>query len=128
MSDSPALRIAMAYHEAWVGQDLDTAMTYIADDIVCDAPAGRVEGAVAYRAFLAPFVEMLLGAELIAAYGDDERALVMYDTRTTLVPSGPAAECVTVHNGRISYSRFIFDRVPFAAARQAAAKPGPGSA
>jgi SnoaL-like domain len=119
MSESAALRVALAYHEAWVGKDLDRAMTYLADDIVCDAPAGRIEGVTAYREFMAPFVEMLLGAELIAAFGDEERALVMYDTRTILVPSGPAAECVTVHNGKISYSRFIFDRVPFAAARAA---------
>jgi SnoaL-like domain len=123
MSESAALRVALAYHEAWIGKDLDRAMTYLADDIVCDAPAGRIEGATAYREFMAPFVGMLLGAELIAAFGDEERALIMYDTRTILVPSGPAAECVTVHNGKISYSRFIFDRVPFAAARQAGDQP-----
>jgi hypothetical protein len=62
-------------------------------------------------------VEMLIGAELVAAYGDDERALVMYDTETTLVRSGPGAECVTVDGGKITYSRFVFDRAPFAAAR-----------
>jgi hypothetical protein len=95
-------------------------MAYVADDIVCDAPAGRIEGAAAYRDFMAPFVQMLLGAELLAAFGDDEHAVVVYDTRTTLVPSGPATEYVTVHNGKITCSRFIFDRVPFAAARQTA--------
>jgi hypothetical protein len=35
------------------------------------------------------------------------------------VPSGPAAECVTVRDGRIAYSRFIFDRLPFQQARAA---------
>ncbi len=42
---SPALRTALAYYQAWTGHDLDKAMSYIADDIVCDAPAGRLEGA-----------------------------------------------------------------------------------
>jgi hypothetical protein len=37
------------------------------------------------------------------------------------VASAPAAECVTVRAGKITYSRFIFDRVPFEAARRAAA-------
>jgi hypothetical protein len=37
------------------------------------------------------------------------------------VASAPAAECVTVTDGMITYNRFIFDRAPFAAARQAAA-------
>ena len=35
-------------------------MTYIAEDIVCEAPAGRIEGDEAYRSFMAPFVQMLI--------------------------------------------------------------------
>jgi limonene-1,2-epoxide hydrolase len=121
MSDetSPALRVAMAYHRAWTSKDLDQAMTYIAEDVVCDAPAGRIEGAGAYREFMTPFAQMLINAELIAAFGDDRQAVVMYDTETPLVKSGPGAECVTVADGKIVYSRFVFDRVPFQAARQA---------
>jgi hypothetical protein len=34
-------------------------MSYIADHIVCDTPAGRLEGAEAYRDFQGPFVEIL---------------------------------------------------------------------
>jgi hypothetical protein len=44
-----ALDVALAYHEAWTSKDFERAMTYIADDIICDAPAGRIEGAEAYR-------------------------------------------------------------------------------
>src|SRR4051812_327234 len=115
---SAALRTALAYHQAWTSKDLDLAMTYVADAIVCDAPAGRIDGVVAYRAFMAPFVQMLLGAELIGAHGDEQTAVLVYDTATVLVPSGPAAEYVKVEAGKIVYSRFIFDRVPFQAARQ----------
>jgi ketosteroid isomerase-like protein len=117
---SPALRTALAYYQAWTGHDLDKAMSYIADDIVCDAPAGRLEGAPAYRGFMGPFVQILRGATLIAAFGDDQTALIMYDTETVPVPNAPAAECVTVTGGKITYSRFIFDRAPFDAARRAA--------
>jgi ketosteroid isomerase-like protein len=117
-----AVTVALEYHRAWAGKDLDRAMSFVAPDIVCDAPAGRIEGAEGYRAFMAPFVQMLVRTDLIAAFGDDERAVVVYDTETTLVPSGPAAECVTVRDGRIVYSRFIFDRLPFEAARSARAE------
>jgi ketosteroid isomerase-like protein len=120
MTTSPALRTALAYFEAWTGHDLDKAMSYIADDIVCDAPAGRLEGAEAYQAFMAPFVQILTGSKLIAAFGDDKTAVVVYDTQTVPVASAPAAECVTVTDGKISYSRFIFDRAPFEAARRQA--------
>ncbi|MGI9009438.1 MAG: nuclear transport factor 2 family protein [Streptosporangiaceae bacterium] len=116
---SPALRIALAYFRAWTGHDLEAAMSYIADDILCDAPAGRLEGAEAYRGFMGPFVQILTGSELIAAFGDETTAVIVYDTSTVPVPSAPAAECVTVTDGKISYSRFIFDRAPFDAARQA---------
>jgi ketosteroid isomerase-like protein len=117
---STALRAALAYFEAWTSHDLDTAMTYVADEIVCDAPAGRLEGAAAYRAFMAPFVQILTGAQMLAAFGDEETAVVVYDTQTRPVPSAPAAEYVRVRDGKIVYNRFIFDRAPFDAARRAA--------
>jgi ketosteroid isomerase-like protein len=119
-STSAALRVALAYYEAWTSKDLEKAMTYISDDIVCDAPAGRIEGAEAFRAFMAPFVQILKGSNMIAAFGDERTALVMYDTETVPVKSAPAAECVTVVDGRITRSRFVFDREPFEAARRGA--------
>ena len=117
---SPALRTALAYYEAWTSHDLGQAMSYIADGIVCDAPAGRLEGADAYRGFMGPFVQMLTGAKLIAAFGDDTTAVIIYDTETVPVKSAPAAECVTVIDGKITHNRFIFDRAPFDAARKTA--------
>jgi SnoaL-like protein len=117
---SPALQIALAYHQAWTSHDFDHAMTYISEDIVCDAPAGRIQGAQAYRAFMAPFVQILTGSQLIAAFGDNTTALLMYDTQTVPVDSAPGAECVTVNEGKITHSRFVFDRAPFEAARKAA--------
>ena len=120
-STSPALEVALAYYKAWTNHDLEKAMSYIADDIVCDAPAGRLVGAAAYRDFIGPFLQILTGAELVAAFGDDEKAVVMYDTETLPVESAPGAECVTVKDGKITRSLFIFNRAPFDAARRAQA-------
>jgi ketosteroid isomerase-like protein len=120
-STSRALEVALAYFHAWTDHDLDKAMEYVADDMVCDAPAGRLEGAAAYRGFMGPFVQILTGSQIIAAFGNDEQAVVVYDTQTVPVKTAPAAECVTVTNGKITYSRFIFDRAPFDAARRAQA-------
>ena len=115
-SDATPLDVARAYYEAWTNKDLDIAMSYIADDIVCDAPAGRLEGAAAYRDLMGPFVQILTGSELVAAFGDDDKAVVMYDTQTLPVKSAPGAECVTVKDGKITRSLFIFDRAPVDAA------------
>jgi ketosteroid isomerase-like protein len=117
---SSAQHTALAYFEAWTSHDMDRAMSYIAEDIVCDAPPGRIEGAEAYRGFLEPFADILKKASLIASFGDEETAVLVYDTESVPVASAPGAECVTVRNGKITYSRFIFDRTPFDAARAAA--------
>jgi hypothetical protein len=69
---------------------------------------------------MGPFVQILTGSKLIAAFGNEQTALVIYDTETVPVKSAPGAECVTVENGKIIYSRFVFDRAPFDAARRAA--------
>jgi ketosteroid isomerase-like protein len=121
---SAALDVVLAYFHAWTGHDLDKAMSYIAGDIVCDAPAGRLEGAAAYRDFMGPFVQLLTGSELVAAFGDSEKAVVVYDTETVHVKSAPGAECVTVKDGKIIRSLFIFDRAPFDAVRKAQAAAG----
>jgi hypothetical protein len=44
----------------------------------------------------------------------------MYDTHTLPVPSAPAAEYVTVTDGKITSSRFLFDRAPFIAVSEPA--------
>lgn len=127
MTESTALRTALAYYEAWTGHDFDTAMTFIADDIVCHAPAGRLDGAEAFRAFMEPFSQLVTGAQLISAFGDERTALVMYDAQTRPVPHAPGAECLTVSGGRITELRIVFDRTPFIAAHQADDQADQGS-
>jgi hypothetical protein len=113
---------ALAYFQAWTGGDFERAMTYVADDIVCQAPAGRLEGAEAFRAFMGPFSKLLTRAEMVAAFGDETTAVLMYDTETLPVKDAPGAECHTVVDGRIVHLRIIFDRQPFTEARAAAAR------
>jgi len=117
---SPALTVAMAFHKAWTGKDLDLAMSYVSDDIVCEAPPGRIEGKEQYRAFWAPFLRIFTNSEVMAGFGDDDTALLMYDAHSTLVASALTAEWFAIKEGKISQSRIIFDRVPFDPARKAA--------
>ncbi|ADB31876.1 hypothetical protein Kfla_2811 [Kribbella flavida DSM 17836] len=114
-----ALDTALAYHRAWTGRDFDTAMRHVAGGIVCHAPAGRIDGADAFRAFMEPFSRILVGSAVLSAFGDATTALLMYDTETVPVPHAPAAEHLTVHDGRITQLRIIFDRTPFEQARTA---------
>ena len=115
---SAALSVALAYYHAWTGRDVDRAMTYVADDIVCEAPTGRIEGVEGFRQFMTPFAQMLTGSDLLAAFGDDDTAVLMYNPHTTLVHDAPSAERFTVKDGKIVHSLLVFDRTPFDAARR----------
>jgi hypothetical protein len=117
---SAPLTVAMAYYQAWTGKDMDRAMSYVADGIVCEAPTGRIEGVDGFRQFMTPFAQMLTGSDLIAAFGDEETAVLMYNPHTTLVEDAPSAERFTVKDGRIVHDLLIFDRTPFDAARRRA--------
>jgi hypothetical protein len=70
-----------------------------------------------------PFSHIVTRAELLAAYGDDDIAVLIYDTDTVPVPAAPGAERITVRAGKIVHIRIIFDRLPFEMARRAAAPP-----
>ena len=112
-----ALDTAVAYHHAWAGGDFEQAMTYVDPDIVCDTPAGPVRGADAFRAFMGPFAATVRSSHLLAAYGDNQHAVLIYDTETPLVSSAPGAEWHTVSGARIVAMRIVFDRLPFHEAR-----------
>jgi len=115
-----ALDTAREYYHAWSGGDFEAAMQLVAPDIVCHAPAGQVEGAQAFRAFMGPFAAMVQSSSLVAAYGDDEQAVLIYETATPLVADAPGAELHRVTNGRITELRLLFDRLPFHLARNTA--------
>ena len=117
---SAALSTALAYHQAWTGKDLDRAMRYVAEDVVCENPTGRIEGLEAFRQFMTPFAQMLTGSDLLGAYGDADTAVLVYNPHTTLVADAPSAERFTVRDGRIVHDLLIFDRTPFDEARRRA--------
>lgn len=114
---SQPIEIALAYHRAWTSGDMDLAMKYVAEDVVCDTPPGRLTGAAALRTFMGPFAATLTSSQLLAAYGDESNAVVMYDTANPAVASAPAAELYRVRDGYITALRIVFDRLPFALAR-----------
>lgn len=114
LTEPSALSIALAYHSAWTGHDLDQAMGYIADEIACEAPSGTITGATSYRAFLGGFMQQLTGVETMAAFGDDTSAVLVYYPQTAATTHSPTSEYFTVADGKISRSVLIFDRLSFA--------------
>ncbi|MDP9792738.1 hypothetical protein J2S43_001250 [Catenuloplanes nepalensis] len=114
-------KIAEGYASAWMARDLDAAMAYVAEDVVLDAPAGRFEGAAAYRAFLERFLDLMTAAEITAVYGGEDGAAVHYVTRTRPVPVSLGSDRLVIRDGLIREVVTVFDRLPFRDAKDAAA-------
>ncbi len=112
------LEIAMLYHRAWTSKNVEEALDLVAADIECDSPSGRLQGIDQYRPFLANFAPIVNGYDMIAALGDEETAVLVYDLHAIPVSSGLVCECFTVGDGRITRNRLIFDQTPYTAARQ----------
>jgi hypothetical protein len=109
-----ALETALAYHRAWTSGELDHAMAYVAEDFVCHAPDGDITGKDAYRSYLHGFIQIMTGSTDVAAFGDDERALLFYYPHTAVTSTAPAAEHFTIRDGAIVESLLVFDRRSFA--------------
>ncbi len=103
--------IAVAFTEAWTHGDMDSAATYVADDVVFDGPLGHVDGKAAYIESLNRLSRSMdvTGAQILAAHGDDAQALIMYDLRTNRYGNLTCAKLFTVHDGTIHSDRLTFD-------------------
>lgn len=110
-----AYDIVMNYHRAWTNGNIDAAMAYIADDIVCSAPGVKLEGKDQYREFIGRFAPRLTGIGDIADFADDNRIALFYYPQTLETQTAAAAEFFTVVNGKIARSVLIFDRLSYGA-------------
>jgi hypothetical protein len=121
-SGTTARSIAESYVRAWLAGDVETAMTYIAEDVVCQAPPGTITGAAGYRQFLGPFASALISGELIDVLGDDEHAAAVYTVDTPFARDFRGMEYLTVSGGKITRAISVFDTGP--ALKAAAAAQG----
>ena len=123
---SPALRTTLAYYQAWTSHDLEKAMSYIADDMVLrrvGGPHRRRRGVPRFHRPVHADRHRLQTDRRLRRPGN-RASHVRHRDRAG--KSAPGAEYVTVKDGKITYSRFIFDRAPFDAARKTAGCARPG--
>ncbi|MER8971449.1 MULTISPECIES: nuclear transport factor 2 family protein [unclassified Mesorhizobium] len=77
MAQQTALDIATAFTKAWTSHDLETAANYVADDVVFDGPMQRSTGKDPYLKGLTKLSQDVTGVRVIAAFGDENQALLM---------------------------------------------------
>lgn len=113
MAQNTAYDVVKKYHHAWTSGDIDSAMTYVADDITCRAPGIDLDGKVAYQEFIGGFAPMLTGIEEIGEFIDGDKVALFYYPQTGSTSTTPAAELFTITDEKISESVLIFDRLSY---------------
>ncbi|NWK97621.1 nuclear transport factor 2 family protein [Sphingobium lactosutens] len=112
-TNSPALEVAMVYYDAWRNRDHAAAMNVIAAGVASETPFGLIEGSEALHKSESEFAHILQGATLIASFGDETNAILMYYTHTQPVPRVLSAKHFTVENGQIVGLKAVFDKSAF---------------
>jgi limonene-1,2-epoxide hydrolase len=103
------VEIAVAYIEAFGKRDMETAARYVADDIEFRSPMTRISGADGYLEAVGGFAQHVDGVDILAAVGDGENAMIMYEMRTGPFGTVPAADHFVIRDGRIASNRLVFD-------------------
>jgi hypothetical protein len=114
-----ATTIAHEYARAWLGGDVEKALSFVADDIVGQTPGGEIRGRDAFRQLLEPFATILISSELIDVVGDDHHAAAVYAVETPFAKVFHGMEYLTVEDGLITHAITVFDRLPAFQARAA---------
>lgn len=109
-----AAAIACTYVEAIARKDIDAILEITAEDIACASPIGKLSGAQAFRGFHEGFARMIKGLTILAVYGGDDQAVVIYEADTHPVANALTVELLTISAGKIASTDVIYDSAPFA--------------
>lgn len=107
-----AVQTALQYFTALAAGNLSMAMRYVADDIVCHAQSRRVSGFRAYRQFIAQCLPAIRGATLVASFGYDTTAVLIYDLASPPCLRCRGADRLVVDKARIVNIVTVVEEVP----------------
>ena len=125
MTEHPApVNVAIAFTKAWTSHDMIAAAEYVAEDVAFEGPMTQTTGAKAYIEALSRFAQTVSGMQMIAALGDDQRAMIMYEVETGPAGVLRAGEHFVIREGRIKSDMLVFDTHKLREAQSAQAPSG----
>lgn len=101
--------VAVSFIEAFGSGDLDTLAGYLADDIVFESPRIRLTGSQPVLTAMSEFAQVVQGVDIVAALGDQEQAVVVYDMKTAPFGTIRAVDHLVVRHGKIQSDTLVFD-------------------
>jgi SnoaL-like protein len=111
--------VAIAFTQAWTSHDMTGAARYVAQHVAFEGPMTQAAGVQAYIEGLTRFAQTVTGLKILAALGDDQRAMIMYDVITVPFGTLRAAEHLVIRDGKITHDRLVFDTHEIRKARDA---------
>lgn len=103
------LDVALAFTKAWTNHDLEAAAKLVAEDVEFDGPLQQSTGAEPYLKGLASLSQEVKGMKMLAAFGDFNQALLMYDLTTQSYGVLTCSKLITVRDGKIQKDKLTFD-------------------
>jgi hypothetical protein len=110
------LELARSYHDAWTSQDLQEARRYLAADLETDVPLNTYANAAQFLEGLSGFVQLVTDVNLLAEFGDNEEAMLLYDVNVEPIGRLRVAEHFTVVDRQITRIRHVHDTAALRAA------------
>ncbi|MFJ1457375.1 nuclear transport factor 2 family protein [Nocardia sp. N2S4-5] len=104
-----AVVVAVAFVEAFGKRDMSAVSALLADDVLFESPRVRITNATDVLAAVTDFAQAVTGVDIIDAFGDDERAVVVYDMHTGPFGTLRTVDHVVVRDGRIAADTVVFD-------------------
>jgi hypothetical protein len=116
IADTRAVALAVAHMQAYTDGDLEAARRNLAEDVQCWTNDIHLDGIEPYMVGLSRFAESLEpgGLRVVAARGDDSRAIVLAEHTLRGVPFPfPSARTFELGaDGRIRVERAVFFGLP----------------
>ncbi|MFB4317793.1 nuclear transport factor 2 family protein [Actinomadura sp. 21ATH] len=104
-----AVDVATVFIKAFGTGDMATVTECLAEDVVFQSPRVRLEGAEAVTAAIGRFAQVVTGVDIIAALGDAEQAMVVYNMRTGPFGTLRTVDHLVVRDGKIVSDVVVFD-------------------
>ncbi|WP_232664908.1 nuclear transport factor 2 family protein [Pseudonocardia sp. TRM90224] len=101
--------VAVRFIEAFGRGDMETVSACLAQDVVFESPRVSLAGVGPVVAAMAEFAQVVVGVKVVAALGDAEQAVVVYEMATGPFGTIRAVDHVAVRDGRIASDTLVFD-------------------
>ena len=109
MTTDDALAVVRAYHRSWTTKQFEGAIRLLAQNLTIEVPINDYPTTESFANALVRFGGMVKSVALLAEFGKDHEAMLLYDLDVDRLGLLRVAEHFTVSNGTITRIRQIHD-------------------